>query len=568
MQLFDTIDGNDWHSLAPHYAALRDTELTPALIPDWLQRWSDLERIVWDARAWHKRARARDTRDVAARDAFQRFVETVFTPALAANQMLQTKLLAVEDWQPAPDQREFVRRMQVEASLVRSSDDAIAPAIAKLQDAYFDRVSSTTVMLDGVQMTLPQAEQRVRDPDRAVRETAWRTIQAAWTEQREVIDDLFLQLVAQRQQLARTAGLTNYRDYRWREFARLDYTPADCLALHDLIATEIMPLTRRWLETRRAELSVDVLHPWDLAVDRLGRPPTDAFATTNGLETIVERMVMRIDPEIGAVFGGMRDEFLDLGSRVGKMPGGEEWIFARSGQPYIHLNAVGTSDDVLTLLHECGHAFHDAISWTHQPLFWNLGGPSEFSEFAAITLVALALPFLERDRGGFCTPDEARRVRTTYLEEIFVKWLPLIATVDAFQHWLYAAAPADLTAADLRMKWNELAQRFMPIVDWTGLEAEQMYGWQSIRLLFSAQFYYIEYALAHLGALQVWRAALDDHAAAVQAYKTALALGGTQSLPALFAAAGAQLPFDSAVVRSIVAFVTRYFDTTMADQLD
>ncbi len=334
---------------------------------------------------------------------------------------------------------------------------------------------------------------------------------------------------------------------------RLDYRPADCERLHATVADELAPLAAQWLAVRQSQLGLDTVRPWDLEADPTGQPPLAPCQDADELADGVALILAELAPEFSALFARMRNGFLDLWARPGKMPGGEEWFFPVTQLPYIHLNAVGTAQDVLTLLHECGHAVHDWLSSTHQPLFWNLGGPSEFSEFAAITTVALALPLLERS--GLFDAAGAARARQDYLESIFVRFVPTITMADAFQHWVYTTDPATLTPAALAAQWRSLAARFQPGVDWSGLEDAQGYGWQSMRLLFSQPFYAIEYTLAHLGALQVWEAAAADHSAALDRFMAALALGGTAPLPALFAAAGAALPFDPAVVRRVVAFV-------------
>jgi oligoendopeptidase F len=275
----------------------------------------------------------------------------------------------------------------------------------------------------------------------------------------------------------------------------------------------------------------------------------------------MEQVLTRVAPELGRMFSRMRQhDLLDLSSRKGKMPGGEEWFFPITNLPYIHLNAVGSTDDILTLLHECGHAFHDVMSATQQSLVWNMGAPAEFSEFAAMSMTMLALPYLHQQRGGWLPEDQVNRMERGYLESVFVKWLPLAAMVDAFQHWVYTEAPQDLTAADLDAKWVELGERFQPVVDWSTLEGERASGWQQMRLLFSQPFYFIEYAFAHLGALTLWRNALDNPNATWQAYRHALTLGDTRPLAALFEAAGVQLLFDPAFVCETMEFVTTYLD--------
>ena len=234
-----------------------------------------------------------------------------------------------------------------------------------------------------------------------------------------------------------------------------------------------------------------------------------------------------------------------------------------SGHAYIFMNAAGSPDDVQTILHEGGHAFHFAASAGANELIWNYGAPTEFCEVASMAMELLAAPYLERDQGGFYTAAEARRARADHLRGI-VQFLPYMAVVDAFQHWVYSEAPEAVTARDLDRAWDDLWRRFMGGVDWSGFETERETGWHRKVHIYSYPFYYVEYGLAQLGALQVWRAALHDQGAAVANYRRALALGHTRPLPDLFAAAGARFAFDRATVGELMALVSRELDNLAA----
>ena len=223
------------------------------------------------------------------------------------------------------------------------------------------------------------------------------------------------------------------------------------------------------------------------------------------------------------------------------------------------MNAVGTHDDVLTLLHEAGHAFHGLASHAAQPLTWNRGAPAEFSEVASMTMELLPSPFLEAKHGGFYAPEDAVRARAEHLERI-IQFLPYMAVVDAFQHWVYAEAPEDVTAAQIDACWEGLWERFLPGVDWSGLEVERRTGWHRKIHIFELPFYYVEYGLAQIGALQVWRNSLRDPAGALRAYREALALGNTRPVPELFAAAGCRLAWDDDTVCEVAALVAAHLD--------
>ena len=557
MQELDTIDPHDWNTVAPHFDALAAEELTPGRVGDWLTRWSELEKILGEAGAKAGRAKSENTADTEAEAAYLNFVQQIVPKWTVAAQALKTKLLAVPDYAPPADQAQFFKRLRNDADLFRDANVPLQAQLQTLANEYSKLTGAMTVTLNGEEMTLPQAEQQGMDADRAVREAAWRAVQERWLESRADLDALYLQMLPLRRRLAENAGVSDYRAYMWRSLKRFDYTPEDSLAFGEAIAAEVVPLARQILEKRRQTLGVDTLRPWDLNVDPEGRTPLRPFADVAALEAGTAQIFGKVDPDLGREFEKLRFGFLDLDSRRGKAPGGYCSFFPKTGLPYIFMNAVGTESDIRTLLHEGGHAFHGLASSAAQPLLWNRGAPMEFNEVASMAMELLALPYLEKDKGGFYSPDDAARARQEQMEKI-VLFLPYMAVVDGFQHWVYADAPESVTAADLDAKWGELWTRFMPGTDWAGLEAERVSGWHRKLHIFTVPFYYVEYGLAQLGALQVWRNALQDQAEAVRKYRAALALGNTRPLPELYAAAGAKLAFDRETVGELTQLVASH----------
>jgi oligoendopeptidase F len=405
---------------------------------------------------------------------------------------------------------------------------------------------------NGTPETIPQTRLHWQSHDRAEREKAWRLVMAAYLAQRDKLNELYLHMLGQRRQVAQNAGLADFRAYKWQELARFDYTPADCVTFHDAIEHEVVPLARKIYAEQATRLALSALRPWDTDVDPNGEP-LRPFKDVADLEEGCSRIFNQVDPEMAAHFALMRDGYLDLPSRANKAGGGYCEAFPVTGKPYIFMNAVGTHDDVQTLLHEGGHAFHYMES-RRNPLWWNQNGPMEFCEVASMGMELLSAPYLASDRGGFYSEADAARAYADHLRGI-VTFLPYMAVVDAFQHWVYLDAPGGVTAADLDAKWCELWDRFMIGIDYTDLQAEKETGWHRKLHIFTAPFYYVEYGLAQLGALQVWRNALRDQPKAVAAYRTALALGGTRGLAQLFAAAGGHFAFDRRTVGELMALV-------------
>jgi oligoendopeptidase F len=360
-----------------------------------------------------------------------------------------------------------------------------------------------------------------------------------------------------RRQLAANAGSPDYRAYRWQQLLRFDYTPEDCAAFHEAIEREVVPAAERAYERRRQRLGLAALRPWDLDVDARGRAPLRPFTQVADLEARCAAILDRVDPELGGQFAVMRREgLLHLDNRKGKAPGGYCTAFPLAERPFIFMNAVGLHDDVNTVLHEAGHAFHDFHIFGARDLpyhqQWEIG--MEIAEVASMSMELLAAPYLPASEGGFYTDQDAARARVEHLESILYFW-PFMAVVDAFQHWAYTHPDDAADAANCDATWSGLWCRFMSGVDWSGLADEMADGWRQRLHIFQVPFYYVEYGLAQLGAVQVWRNALSDQAGAVAAYRQALALGGTAALPDLYAAAGARFAFDAPTLREAVTLI-------------
>ncbi|MEJ2598442.1 MAG: M3 family oligoendopeptidase [Anaerolineales bacterium] len=400
-------------------------------------------------------------------------------------------------------------------------------------------------------MTLKQLVPALQDADRAKREHVWRLGAERQLADRQAINDLWAELLALRLKIAANAGLPDYRAYRWREMLRFAYTPQDCISFHQAIEAVVVPAAERIYEKRRKRLGVERLRPWDLDLDPLGRPPLRPFQSISELERGAQRIFNHVHPQFGAYFPTMQHEgLLDLDNRKGKAPGGYCIDFPVAKRPFIFANAVGLHDDVQTLLHEGGHAFH-AFESNHLPYYHQLQVPSEFAEVASMGMELLAAPYLARREGGFYSEGEAARARIEHLETSICFW-PYMAVVDAFQHWVYLHPEQATDSHQCDIQWGSLWQRFMRGQDWSGLEAEMVTGWHRKLHIHQIPFYYVEYGVAQLGAMQVWRSALHDQNAAVKAYRQALSLGSTAALPDLYHTAGIKFTFDARTLEEVV----------------
>jgi len=538
-----------WLQIEPYYEDLAARKLVAGSSVPWLADWSRLSECVDEMATRLYVATTINTADEEAERRFNAFLDEIAPAVEVAAQRLKEKLLA-SGLEPA-GYAIPLRNMRSQAALFREANLPLRIEETKLCTEY-DKISGAqTVTWEGKERTLAQLEPIYQDPDRARRERAWRLAAARQLADRAAIDDLWQRFLRLRRQLAVNAGYEgDYRAYRWQDMLRFDYTPADCARFHQAIEEVVVPAATRIYERRRQRLGVTTLRPWDLDVDPLGRPPLRPFADAAELQTKAAAIFHRVDPRLGAYFDiMMREGLLDLDNRKNKAPGGYCEYFPATQRPFIFMNAVGLHRDVLTLLHEGGHAFH-SFEMSRLPYHHQREVGYEFSEVASTAMELLAAPCLAAS-DGFYTKAQAARARVEDLKEIILFW-PYMAVVDAFQHWVYEHPDVALDPAHCDAQWAALWQRFMPGVDWSDLEEEMVTGWQRKLHIHQEPFYYVEYGLAQLGAVQVWRNALRDPARALADYRCALALGGTVALPQLYEAAGARFAFDAATLREVV----------------
>jgi oligoendopeptidase F len=408
-------------------------------------------------------------------------------------------------------------------------------------------------MWDGVERTLPELQPFLQATDRAVRERAFRETCAQYAGCRDELAEIFDTLFDLRVRTARNAGFADYESYAFRAKCRFDYTPADCRRFHEAVEAVVAPAVERIMARRRRRMGLESLRPWDTGPDPEGREPIRPFAKASELIDISRRILGQVAPAFGSEFQSMMDErLLDLDVRKGKAPGGYCETLQQRGRPFIFMNAVGVLDDVSTLLHEAGHAFH-AFEAHRQRFIWQRHPGLEMCELASMSMELLAAPYLGKDVGGFFDSEELARARVEHLEDVLVT-LSHVASVDAFQSWIYTSGDGhDRDARD--QAWLRIRSRFERGIDWSGLDAERITRWYRQLHIFLYPFYYIEYGIAQVGALQVWRNSLADQAGAVERYRQALACGNTRSLPELYRAAGVQLSFDAGLIGDLVALV-------------
>lgn len=544
------LDLGDWTQLAPLFEQLEARGAAAQSVADleaWLLAWGELSAALDEEASRRYIAMSCHTDNAEAEQAYLHFVEKI-EPELKPRQFKLEQLLIAHPRRtelPSPRYDVFLRDVQNHVALYREENVALETEEAKVGQQYQKLSGALTVQFRGEEKTLVAMGKFLEEPDRPLRQEAWELVAKRRLQEVEKFEEQFDQLVKIREQIAANAGFNNYRDYAFRAKGRFDYSPQHCFDFHDAVASEVFPAVRELQAKRRQQLGLAKLRPWDSAVDPLNRPALKPFEKVEDMVTRTQKIFDQLDPELAGGFQQMQDlKLLDLANRKGKAPGGYQSTLNEARLPFIFMNAVGQQRDVETILHEAGHAFH-ALATRHEDLLAYRSAPIEFCEVASMSMELLGNEFIEE----FYPPAEGNRARRTHLEGI-IGVLGWIATVDAFQHWIYTH-PGH-SRAERSAAWNQLMDRFAGDVDWTGFEDVRANLWHRQLHIFLYPFYYIEYGIAQLGALQVWANSKRDKAKALRDYKTALALGGSKPLPELFRAAGCPFDFSTKTIRPLV----------------
>jgi oligoendopeptidase F len=539
-----------WETLAPFYRQLENDPLDVTSLESWLARWSRLDELVTEAASLAMIGYTCDTADEAKKAAHLRFSTEVLPQLEQAEVALARRFVAIGT--DRPDLQTALKRFRAAIDIFREANVPLVAEAEGLAAQYQQITGTMAVDWDGERVPLPRLSPYLKSTDRGVREAAWRAANAPYVAAHDELASLFDRMVGLRQRMAHNAGYRDYREFIFAAKCRFDYTPADTERLQEAIAAEVVPAALRALEQRRERLGLSALRPWDIAIDPWRDTSPVPYRNIPELEDTAARIFQQVDPALGDEFQTMLDEgLLDLESRPGKAPGGYCDTLHARGRPFVFMNAAGVAEDVTTLLHEAGHCFH-AFASHARPFIWQRHPGAESAELASMSMELLAAPHLARPVGYYDEID-AVSTRLEHLEDLLLS-LAHIASVDAFQSWIYTH-PDGADAARRDQHWLALRHRFEPGMDWTGLEPERIARWYRQLHIFLYPFYYIEYGIAQIGALQVWRNARHDHAAAVAAYRRFLALGATRPLPELYRAAGVEMSFDAAMLADLVAMV-------------
>ena len=526
------INIGNWTTLEPLFKQLEEqikTASSAEKLELFILNWEELSAAVSEEGSKRYIAMTCQTEDKDAEKAYLDFVEKIEPEEKKCNFLLAKKLIQHPNLKELKNQRYevFIRDTALQVELFRSENVSLETKTAKLGQQYQKTIGGLTVQFEGKEQTLIQMSRHLEEPERKHRQKAWELVANRRLEEAEKIDVYLNDLAKIRNQMSENAGFPNYRDFAHQRLGRFDYSPDDCISFQEAIEEEMVPLLRELQDERLQSLGINELKPWDTATDPKGRPPLKPFEKVSDLVVRSQAIFNQVDGNLADWFQTMQDlGLLDLANRKGKAPGGYQCSLDESRLPFIFMNSVGVQRDVETLLHEAGHAFH-AMASQNEPLHSYRHAPIEFCEVASMAMELLGSEFLEE----FYNEEEARRARIAHLEGI-VFVFPWIATVDAFQHWLYLNPNHSIEERD--KAWSNLIDRFGGNVDWTNYESAKAKLWHKQLHIFLHPFYYIEYGIAQLGALQVWANSKNNSSKALADYKAALALGGSRPLPKLF----------------------------------
>jgi oligoendopeptidase F len=542
----------DWKSLEPYYTSLTSKNISSKddLI-EWLNDLSEIEAAVEEHAGWLYIRMTCDTRDKKLTEAYTFFVEQV-NPQIEPYADKLNKKLIESPFAKELDSRYqlYLKGVENEIKLFREENIPLEAQLTVSEQQYGEIAGAMTVEVNGKTLTLQQASNFLKDPDRSLRDEIYHKIFRRRSQDRERLDLLFNELIQLRGKIAANAGFKNYRDYKFVDLNRFDYSPADCVNFHNSVRACVVPVLNSMMEERKRLMQIDQLKPWDLDVDPTGLPDMKPFSAGTELMDKSIACFSDIHPYFGHVLSTLKEKnYTDLDSRIGKAPGGYNYPLYESGVPFIFMNASGSLRDVVTMVHEGGHAIHSMLTSDLEFIgFKEL--PSEVAELASMSMELISM---EHWHHFFSDPNELKRAKRDQLEGV-IETLPWIACIDSFQHWLYLNP--DHSIEQRTEQWKKTILGFSSsLVDWSADQQALEIMWQKQLHLFEVPFYYIEYGMAQLGAIAIWRNYKSNPVKAVEQYMEALKLGYSASIPEVYKAAGIRFDFSETYIRELISFV-------------
>lgn len=543
----------NWEIIEPYFKELLEREINSDKdLERWLADMNELDAAINEDFCWRQIKMTCDTTNKKLEESFNFFCMEIQPRIQPYADALNKKLINssfTKDLDPAT-YFTYLRSVKKSIELFREENIKLQAELAVLQQKYGAITGKMSIEVNGKEYTLQQAAKFLESHDRQLREDVYKKVNGRRLQDKKELDDLFTSLVEKRQKVAENAGFKNYRDYKFKELGRFDYTKEDCFRFHDSVREHVLPLVNKIYAHKQQKLSLDNLRPWDVEAEPEGTKALTPFKTGDELLEKSIECFKQIRPFFGACLEQMNTmKHLDLESRQGKAPGGYNCPLAESGAPFIFMNAAGQMHDVTTMVHEGGHAVHSFLA--HK---LSLNAFKDYPmEIAEVASMAMELFSMDHWEVFFDNKEDLKRAKEHQLERV-ITIFPWIATIDKFQHWIYENPQH--TTQERTEKWVEILDSFSDaVIDYTGLEAYRENGWQKQLHLFEVPFYYIEYGIAQLGAIGMWMQYKQNPEQALDNYMKALSLGGTKTLPELYEAAGLSFDFSPANIKKLMDFV-------------
>ncbi len=544
----------DWETLEPYFKNLLERNIsTSVMLEQWLKDQSELEAAVNEDACWRQIKMTCDTENKTLEAAFNYFCMEIQPKIQPYSDVLNKKLVN----SPLVNELDtgkyftYLRSIKKSIALFREENIPLQAEMAVLQQQFGQITGAMTIEVNGEEYTLQQAGKFLESHDRKLREVVYLKIMERRVQDKSKLDDLYDKLISIRNKEAVNAGFDNYRDYRFKELGRFDYTKEDCYKFHDAVKLHVLPLVNKIYQHKKQQLGLDTLRPWDLDAEPAGTKPLHPFNTSEELLQKSVACFKQLSPFFGECLEKMRSlRHLDLESRKGKAPGGYNCPLAESGAPFIFMNAAGQMHDVTTMVHEGGHAIHSFLAHHLE-----LNGFKEYPmEIAEVASMAMELFSMDHWDSFFDNNEDLKRARSHQLERV-ITIFPWIAIIDKFQHWVYKHPQH--THKERTATWTSILHEFQDdVIDYSGLEIYRSNAWQRQLHLYEVPFYYIEYGIAQLGAIGMWMQYKQNKQQALDNYCNALSLGGTKTLPELYKTAGLEFDFSPEKIKVLMDFVS------------
>jgi oligoendopeptidase F len=548
----EDINWDNWEEVKPLLEDLANRSIDSLDgLKKWLSDRSEMEAVVAENVGRRYIKMTVNTTDEAAAKSYEHFVTEINPLMSPYDDQLNRKLNDCEFKAELTESgyKIYFRGIASAIEIYRDENNELAAKDAQLGQKYGAVSGKQAITYQGEEITMQQAGTHLKSTDRAVRKEVFDLVASRRLADGKEMDEILTEMVQIRTEMGKNAGFENYRDFKFKSMGRFDYTVQDCFNFHNSIEKEIVPIVKTFTQERIDKLGHE-LKPYDTAVSLDGKPPLKPFETGEEMLSKTIDLFYKIDQYCGERLEIMKAmEHLDLESKKGKAPGGYNYPLYEIGVPFIFMNSVGLQRDLVTMVHEGGHAVHSFLS-RELPLTPFKSLTSEIAELASMSMELISMEHWE---DIYDDAEELKRAKKEQLKGV-LEVLPWVATVDAYQHWLYENA--NHSVEERHAAWLKISGRFSSnLVDWSDYPEYKEVTWQKQLHIYEVPFYYIEYGMAQLGAIAMWRNYKNDPAKTMEQYKAALALGYTKSIPEVYETAGVKFDFSQEYVSELASFV-------------